>query len=118
MAFVRCFYSGDESLKDDILKALSSATAEGIGKPEATVMVQVDYTSSLMFRGSKQPCAMIHIEAVGGSLEDMVDPITDILTSIGGVLQDRVYINFQSYDTQNWGANGITVAKFQESHHK
>jgi phenylpyruvate tautomerase PptA (4-oxalocrotonate tautomerase family) len=109
MPFLKCVYSGDIEMRDDILKALSSALAEGLGKPEAVCFVQVEHSTGLMFSGSKEPCAMINIQSIGGNFEPIVRPITDILVSIGGVLQSRVFINFSNFEMNAWGVDGVTA---------
>ena len=112
MQFVRCVYSGDAELKDDIAKAISSAVAVAFGKPEAVVFVQVTHDNSLLFGGSRDPCAMIEIQSIGGALESIIGPITDILESVGGVLPARVFVSLNNhYTADEWGLHGVLISK-------
>jgi phenylpyruvate tautomerase PptA (4-oxalocrotonate tautomerase family) len=64
MPLIRCTYSGDGSSKEaqvDIMKALSSAAAAALGKPESLVLVHVEYTENLMLGGSLEPSAVIQV---------------------------------------------------------
>mmetsp|Transcript_16327 Transcript_16327/g.24605 ORF Transcript_16327/g.24605 Transcript_16327/m.24605 type:complete len:119 (-) Transcript_16327:131-487(-) len=115
MPFIRCVYSGDVKAKDDIMVALSSALSAALHKPEAVVMCHVEHTSSLCFGGSTEPCCMIQIESVGGDFESLITPFSDVMSSIGGVLPNRIFMNFRDVSADNWSIHGVTVAQFREN---
>jgi hypothetical protein len=112
MPFVRCVYSGDAEMRDDIATAISSAISAGMNKPEAVVFVQVTHDSSILFGGSREPCAMVEIQSIGGSLDNVVGPISDIFESVGGVLRARVFISLNnSFTADTWGSHGNLLSK-------
>jgi hypothetical protein len=81
------------------------------------MMVQVIHDESLFFAGSKEPCAMVQIQAIGGSLEPLLTPLSEILTSVGGILPSRIFMNFQEFTSDNWSTHGVTVKQFYEHSH-
>lgn len=80
-------------------------------------MVHVIHDDSLLFGGSKEPAGMIQIEAIGGEITNAITPLTEILSSIGGVLPSRVFINYQTYTADNWTTHGVTVQHYYEHQH-
>jgi hypothetical protein len=78
------------------------------------MMVHVIHDDSLYFGGSKEPCAMIQIQAVGGQIDKAITPLTEVLTSIGGVLPSRVFVNYQAFTTEEWATHGVTVQHFRD----
>lgn len=112
MPFIRCVYSGDASKKDELLQAISSAAVTALKKSEEVMCVHVECSDCLMRAGTKDPCAMINVEAIGGRLSDIVGPLTEILHSIAGVAPSRTFINFRDVALDAWGRDGVTVEEF------
>jgi phenylpyruvate tautomerase PptA (4-oxalocrotonate tautomerase family) len=79
MPFVKCIYSGDEGVKNELCRALSKAVAAALGKPEAYVCVHVECSDSIMFAGTLDPCSFIAVHCMGGSLVSVVGPLTRYL---------------------------------------
>ena len=77
-------------------------------------MVHVIHDESLYFAGSKEPAAMIQIQAIGGEITNVITPITEIFTSIGGVLPSRIFINYQTFTAENWTTHGVTVQHYYD----
>lgn len=81
------------------------------------MMVDVIHNESLLFAGSKEPSAMIQIQSIGGNFESVITPVNEILTSVGGILPSRIFINFQDFTSDNWCTHGVTVKKYYEHPH-
>jgi phenylpyruvate tautomerase PptA (4-oxalocrotonate tautomerase family) len=81
------------------------------------MMVQVVHDESLFFAGSKEPCAMVQIQSIGGNFEPLIAPLSEILISVGGILPSRIFMNFQEFTSDNWSTHGVTVKKFHEHPH-
>jgi phenylpyruvate tautomerase PptA (4-oxalocrotonate tautomerase family) len=108
MPSVKCIYSGDSAdLRDDILRALSSATAAAIGKPEAVVFAQASYSDGLLFGGSKEPCAFIEVEAVGSFFPALIQTLTDVMSAVAGIAPSRVTITYRDVHGSHWANNGV-----------
>lgn len=80
-------------------------------------MVHVIHDDSLYFAGSKEPAAMIQIQAIGGEITNVITPLTEILTSIGGVLPSRIFINYQSFSADHWAKDGVTIEHLYQHNH-
>lgn len=95
----------------ELLSELSALIADGIGKPEQYVMV-VAGTASLMMSGSEGNAAYAEIKSLGGLNADVNRVLSATLCSalsVGlGIPPDRIYINFESCDRDNWGWNSST----------
>lgn len=108
MPFVRCVFSGDEAKKGEIAKALSSHTSIALKKPEQYVCVHVEYTECLLFGGSSDPCCFIQIESIGGSLSDLVGPLTAVMADVAGIPSNRVFMNFTNMSRDCFALDGST----------
>jgi phenylpyruvate tautomerase PptA (4-oxalocrotonate tautomerase family) len=80
------------------------------------MVVHVIHDDSLYFGGSKEPSAMIQIQAIGGQIDAVITPLTEIFSSIGGVLPSRVFVNYQVFTADQWATHGVTVQHFREQH--
>jgi len=114
MPFCKCEYSGP-ALNDDarlqLLKAMSSTTAGSFGKSENVMFVQLEHTPNLMFGGSSDPCAFIHIEGIGGNFSDVCGPVADVVAQHTGIPGMRIFMNFRCVEAENWGLSGVTIAQ-------
>ena len=108
MPFIRCVYSGNNDVKDAIGIALSKAVADALGKPESYVCVDVTQSECLYFGGSKDPCAMIQIESIGGSSKEAISSATTAVAEVAGIPSDRIFVTFTSIEGKNWGMAGNT----------
>ena len=51
------------------------------------------------------------MQSVGGTCGQVCGPLTDIVSSVGGVPADRVYVNFEgSFTLKSWAMGGSTFA--------
>jgi phenylpyruvate tautomerase PptA (4-oxalocrotonate tautomerase family) len=51
---------------------------------------------------------MVQIQAIGGSLDVIIAPITEAATNILNIQGDRIFINYELFTRNNWGMNGAT----------
>lgn len=110
MPFVRCLHSGTSTKHREMLTLLSAVTAQGLNNREEFVMVNVDHTSNLMFAGSTDPCAMVHVESFSGDLSVIVGPITTAVSSLTGIHPSRIFVNLKLCDSRDWGLSGRALA--------
>lgn len=96
---------------DDLLKELSIAVAETIGKPENYVMVAVAQ-DSIMMSGEKGDCAYAEIRSIGGLHREVNHELTMkicvLLNDHLGIPSDRIYVIFESVAADHWGWNSAT----------
>ena len=112
MPFIRCVYSGDASVKSALMQELSKSVANGLSKPEAVTFVQVECSEGLLFGGSSDPCAMVHVEAIGDyTLGSFVELISSAVESITGIPSSRIFLTFKSVAAEEWGFRGKTIAE-------
>jgi phenylpyruvate tautomerase PptA (4-oxalocrotonate tautomerase family) len=100
-----------EPQRQELLKALSSAVAATLGKPEKYVMVAVE-SASLLMSGTGAPAAFVDVRSIGG-LGGAVNGklaklVGELLEKSLGVPGDRVYLNFTDVPASDWGWNGAT----------
>lgn len=120
MPFVRCVYSGDAGVHKDISSAISSTVASVLNKPETAMFVEVVHSISIRYAGSTEPCAFLHIEAIGddpNALERLAPAVTDVLESVGGINPTRVCMNYKPFARNEWAAHGVTYAHPTHLHH-
>lgn len=100
-----------KEIPSDLIPALSSLIAEGIGKPEQYVMVVVD-AATIMMSGSEGNAAHATIKSLGGLSAEVNRSLSASLCSLLndklGIPPERVYINFESCERDQWGWNGST----------
>lgn len=108
MPFAHCIYSGPYQDKARIGDAIGAAISRGLKKPIEYVCVNVTHSDGLTFGGSAAPCAMIHVQSIGGSLSSVCGPITEQLSMIAGIDSDRIFVNFESFEGKNWAMGGNT----------
>ena len=114
MPFCKCEYSGpalDDSARANLMKELSSTTAGSFGKPEGVMFVQLEHSPNLMFGGSVDPCAFVHIEGIGGSFDDVCGPVAEVVAQHTQVPGARIFMNFRCVEAENWGLDGKTIAE-------
>ncbi|KAJ1386424.1 Tautomerase/MIF superfamily, partial [Ochromonadaceae sp. CCMP2298] len=106
MPFVKCIYSGDEGVKNELCRALSKAVAAALIKPEAYVCMHVECSDSIMFAGTLDPCSFITVHCMGGSLVSVVGPLTSALEEVAGVPSHRCFINFTRFGPDCFALDG------------
>jgi phenylpyruvate tautomerase len=96
---------------DELLKELSSAIAETIGKPEKYVMVVLD-SADILMSAEKGGAAYAEVKSIGG-LDRVVNheltmKLCVLLNDHLGIASDRIYVTFQSVAADHWGWNQST----------
>ena len=98
-------------IPQNVLKELSAAAAEGIGKPEKYVMAVGSHTDVLL-GGADCPAAFVDVRSIGGLTPEvnrrLSKKICTILESSLHIPPDHVYITFMPYESAAWGCNGTT----------
>ncbi len=103
------------TLSDDqktaLLKSLSKAVAEVLGKPEQYVMVTVSPVSILM-SGTGGPAAFADLRSIGGLSGEanrrLSQKICQELQEAAASAPNRVYLTFTDVPAANWGWRGAT----------
>lgn len=97
--------------KQELLKKLSKAASDGIGKPEAYIMTAYSSVQAMTFGGNSEPAVFLECKSFGLKEEQTAD-LSAILCSFCqdelGVPKDRVYIEFSSAEGVMWGWDGRT----------
>ncbi|WP_126453963.1 phenylpyruvate tautomerase MIF-related protein [Sulfuriflexus mobilis] len=96
---------------ESLLKAISSLTAEELGKPERYVMVAIEPTTPMLFAGSPDPTCYIELKSIGlpeAKTADLSRILSLEIEKQLGVAKERVYIEFADAPRKMWGWNGGT----------
>jgi phenylpyruvate tautomerase len=97
--------------RDLLLKNISRAVAQELGKPEAYMMVSLDAEQPLVFAGSVDLAAFMELKAIGlptAKTAQLSALLCDLAESELGIPKDRVYINFTDVPANLWGWNSET----------
>lgn len=93
-----------ESIKSQLGRAITAIP----GKSEGWLMVGLEDSYKLWFKGSDAPAAMVEVSiygsASGSALNDLTGRITDILNSELSIPADRIYVSHTGISS--WGWNG------------
>ena len=111
MPFIRIHTNIEVRESSEVLKKLSSLSAEKIGKPESYVMTALEDRASMAFGGSDEPLAFIECKSIGLG-ETQTKGLSASLCSFCekelGIPQSRVYIEFAGAKGSMWGWKGGT----------
>ena len=93
------------SLKSELGKAIEAIP----GKSEAWLMVKIEDSADMYFKGSGEPCAMFEVAIFGKSSDSAFDDLTKRICKISeeqlGVQADRTYVKYNEID--RWGYNNF-----------
>ena len=93
------------------LKVLSQTVSEGLGKPEAYVMVSVTYNPDMLFAGTNEPLAYCELKSLGlneSQTGDLSKRLCNCLQDLYGIPPSRTYIEFSAPARAMWGWNNKT----------
>ncbi|MBT8043127.1 MAG: hypothetical protein HKP10_02420 [Kiritimatiellales bacterium] len=100
-----------KKIPKELLDELSAIVAETIGKPEKYVMV-VASQADLMMSGTKDAAAYAEVKSIGGLNRivnhELTMKICILLNDHLGIAMDRIYVTFQSIESDHWGWNKST----------
>lgn len=95
----------------ELLKNLSAAAAETLGKPEQYVMIAAS-DSTMIMSGTEGDAAYIEIKSLGELSRvvnhEMTMKICILLSDHLDIPANRTYVTFQSMKRDHWGWNGST----------
>ncbi len=78
------------------------------GKDESQLMLQINESQNMFFKGEEVPCMMVQVNCYGHAekeeLEPFVRELTAAIEKIAGVPKTNVYLTIDGYD--HWGASG------------
>lgn len=100
-----------EGQRDALLKKVSRAVAQHLGKPEQYMMVCLEAERPMVFAGTSEPAAFMDLKAIGlpaNKTAQLAALLCDVATTELGVPKERVYINFTDVPANLWGWNGET----------
>lgn len=102
----------DGVTNSDILKDLSKAVAQTLGKPEAYVMISVRGGIPMSFAGTEEPTAYGEVISIGALGPE---PNKKLSAAVSGILEaklkipkNRFYIKFYDVKRSDFGWNGST----------
>lgn len=100
-----------QKVPSEMLGELSMVVAETIGKPEQYVMVTAQ-TVEVMMSGSVGDAAYAEVKSIGGLSREVNGALTKRICTLlehrMGIPSARVYVTFQSIESDHWGCNGST----------
>ena len=99
-----------DAQKDDLQAKLTSIAEEGLSKPKAYIMAEVEDNCSLYMAGNKpEKAAYISVKLLGNTTKDRCNFVTQkvcaLLNSEYGIDGSKVYISF--HPVELWGWNGM-----------
>lgn len=101
----------DESNTQNIVKKVSHAAAEILGKPESYVMVALQANTAMSFAGSNDPTAYIQLKSLGlpeSSTTSFSQALCSLLNTELNISPERIYIEFSGPERHMWGWNNKT----------
>ncbi|MGN0695823.1 MAG: phenylpyruvate tautomerase MIF-related protein [Oscillospiraceae bacterium] len=93
-----------EAIKSKLGQAITAIP----GKSEGWLMVGIEDSFKLYFKGTDAPAAMVEVSIYGNASSNALTTLTSNITGIMldelGISTDRVYVSYMS--TGDWGWNG------------
>lgn len=112
MPYIKIQTNAEVSDQAGLLKKLSAAAAQGIGKPETYIMTALSSIESMTLGGTSDPTVFIECKSIGLK-EEQTAGLSDLLCSFCkdelNVPKDRVYIEFSNATGAMWGWDGKTL---------
>ncbi len=104
---VKTNVSVSDEKKIQVKSAMGKAITAIPGKSEAWLMVGIEPSHSLYFKGTDEPCAMVDVDILGtaksSDLSEVTAEICNALESILEISPSRIYVKYSS--TADWGWN-------------
>lgn len=94
-----------------LLRTLSMAVADMLGKPERYVMVSLTPNPHMCFAGSGGPLAYIELKSIGlpeAHAGELSSRLCKLVSAELGIASERIYIEFSDARRTLWGWNGGT----------
>lgn len=81
------------------------------GKSEEWLMVEIEDSLNLWFKGEDTPCAMVEVSVFGSENSSAFNVLTrkicDIVSQELAIDKSRIYVSYMA--TKNWGWNGSNL---------
>ena len=93
------------------MQRASKTVAEILGKSEHYVMVDLQDSANMIFAGTSEPAAFLHLKSLGlpeSSTSEFSSALCSMVEQELGISPDRVFINFSSPERHMWGWNSKT----------
>lgn len=100
-----------EDKSQAVIQAASKAVAEGLGKPESYVMVNLDPPRPMLFAGDDAPTAYLELKSIGlpdNKTGPLSASLCDLIQTQLGIEPARIYIEFANAERHMWGWNNST----------
>ncbi|MEL7038583.1 MAG: phenylpyruvate tautomerase MIF-related protein [Cyanobacteria bacterium J06592_8] len=101
----------EKSQVETLLKSLSAALAEHLGKPESYVMTAFEPDIPMTFAGTTDPVCYMEIKSIGlpqSKTKTMSEDFCQKINTVLGIPLNRIYIEFADAPRTMWGWNGTT----------
>jgi phenylpyruvate tautomerase PptA (4-oxalocrotonate tautomerase family) len=114
MPFIKVQTSVAQPQKSDVetvLKDLSAALAQQLGKPESYVMTAFEADVPMTFAGTTDPVCYMEIKSIDLPADQTKTLSQDFCQKINQLLNipiNRIYIEFADASRNMWGWNGTT----------
>lgn len=102
-----------EEAAQSLVSKVSQLCSEALGKPEQYMVVNLEYSQTMIFGGSFMPTAFIELRSIHLPPEapaKLSPLICNLINDEVGISAERIYINFKDMPPENWGWNGKTFA--------
>ncbi len=94
-----------------LLKDLSAALAQKLGKPESFVMTAFEADVPMTFAGTTDPACYLEIKSVGlpaSQTKSLSEEFCQKINQLLDIPMNRIYIEFANAAGNMWGWNGKT----------
>ncbi len=111
MPYLKIQTSQSTENRQQILKQLSTAVSEALGKPENYIMVALEDKVPMCFAGETTPAAFVELKSLGlpeSQTAGISARISETIENILDIPVSRIYIEFSNAERHMWGWNGAT----------
>ena len=101
----------DNDARQSLLPQASALLAQGLGKPEAYIMVSLAPTQVMLFAGSDAPCAYLALKSIGlpaNKTAELSATLCQWLERELKIPAKRIYIEFADVARSYWGWDNTT----------
>ena len=109
-------HSNSPKIKSDnngkLQGSAKSILSEEIGKSSDFVLTVINFCENMSFGDSSLPCAFAEVKNVGNLEPSVTSSISKrlctVISECLGIIEERIYIDFQESERHLWGWNGKT----------
>ena len=103
--------SVDADKAKNLIRQASKKVADGLGKPEQYVMVELNDKIPMLFAGNDAGLAYLELKSIGlpdSATKDLSASLCGLIHDELAIEPDRVYIEFANAERHMWGWNNST----------